>query len=181
MGETLRRKVAFLGAFLLILGLTIMLLPTQEAFMEKREVEVGDPWKLQSLALPPQDTTFYAKLMTPGMWFQLDISSTDLIELQVSVIQQETTKVLVFPPQEATSFDQKVPITRTGTYVIDIENTSQSTVTLEGEVLTKNSEAVPNFSTYAFLGFPFMLGGAVALIYGVLKKPKKSRTKRKVY
>ena len=181
MGERLERKVVVLGVFLLILGLSIMALPTQEAFMEKREVNVGDPWKLQSRILPPQDTTFYAKLMTPGMWFQLDISSTDLIELQISVMQDETTRIPVFSPQEATSFDQKVDIARTGTYVIDIENTSQSTVTLEGEVLTKNLEAMPNFSTYAFLGFPFMLGGTIVLIYGILKKPKKSRTKRKVY
>ena len=176
----MRRKIAVLGTFLLALGLAIMVLPTQEAFMEKREVEVGS-WELQSRVLPPQNTTFYAKLMRPGMWFQLDIGSTDLIEVRISVVQQETTKIPIFN-QEATSFNQKVLISNTGTYVVEIENTSQSTVTLEGEVLAKNLEATPNTYTYAFLGFPFMLGGAITLIYGVLKKSKKSsRAKRKIY
>lgn len=180
----MRRKVVFLGAFLLILGLAIMILPTQEPFLAKREVEVRS-WELQEISpvLPPQDTApGFGRLMLPGMWFQLDISSTDLIEVRISVIQHNpTTKVPVFN-QEATSFNQKVEISNTGTYWVDIENTSQSTVTLEGEILAKELEATPNTSTYALLGFPFMLGGSIAMIHGILKKPKKSpRAKRKAY
>jgi hypothetical protein len=113
------------------------------------------------------------------MWFQLGISSTDSIRLTVSLVQSQEVKTPIFN-QVGTSFDQVVTAGRTGTYWIDIINVSPSSVTLEGEILTKQLEPAPITSSPLILvGAPLMIVGATILVYGVLKeKPRTLRSKR---
>lgn len=178
MGITLRRRIVVLGALVLFIGLVLSALTTQEAFSAKREVEV-DTWTLPDRVYPPQDSTFYARLMQPGMWFQLAVSSTDSIRLTVSLVQSQEIKTPVFN-QVGTNFDQIVTAGITGTYWIDIVNVSPSSITLEGEILTKGLEAAPITSSPLILvGAPLMIIGAIVLVYGVLKeKPRTLRSRR---
>jgi len=178
MGITLRKRIVVLGALLLVIGLTLLALTTQEAFTEKREVEL-DTWAPPDRVFPPQDSTFYARLMQPGMWFQLDVSATDSTRLTISLVQSQEIKTPVFD-QEGTSFDQKVTTGKTGTYWIDIVNVSPSSITLEGKILAKRLEAAPSTSSpYTLVGAPLMIIGAIVLVYGIIKeKPRTLRSKR---
>jgi len=178
MGITLRRRIIILGALVLFIGLVLSALTTQEAFSAKREVEV-DTWTPPDRVFPSQDSTFYARLMQPGMWFQLAISSTDSIRLTVSLVQSQEVKTPIFN-QVGTSFDQVVTAGITGTYWIDVVNVSPSPVTLEGEILTKQLEPAPiTSSPLVIVGAPLMIIGAIILVYGVLKeKPRTLRSRR---
>ncbi len=162
----------------MFIGLSLSALTTQEAFSAKREVEV-DTWTPPDRVFPPQDSTFFARLMQPGMWFQLDISSTDSVRLTVSRIQSQTIKTPIFNKVE-TNFDQVVTAGVTGTYWIDIINESPSSITLEGKIITKQLEPAPITSSPLILvGAPLMIIGAVVLVYGVLKeKPRTLRSRR---
>ncbi len=174
----MRRRIVILGAFVLLIGILLPALTTQEAFSAKREVEV-DSWTPPDRVFPPEDSTFYARLMQPGMWFQLDVSSTDSIRLTVSLIQSQAIKDPIFTDVK-TSFDQIVTTGRTGTYWIDIINVSPSSITLEGKIITKQLEPAPITSSPLILvGAPLMIIGAIVLVYGVLKeKPRTLRSRR---
>jgi hypothetical protein len=113
------------------------------------------------------------------MWFQLDISSTDSIRLTVSLVQSQEIKTPVFN-QVGTNFDQIVTAGITGTYWIDIVNVSPSSITLEGEILTKGLEAAPiTSSPLVLVGAPLMIVGTIVLVYGFLKeKPRTLRSRR---
>jgi len=175
----LRRRIVILGALVLFIGLMLSALTTQEAFSAKREVEL-DTWTPPDRVFPPEDSTFYARLMQPGMWFQLDVSSTDSIRLTISLVQSQEVKTPIFTPPVGTSFDQQVTTGKTGTYWIDIVNVSPSSITLEGEIITKQLEPAPVTSSPLILvGAPLMIIGAIILVYGVLKeKPRTLRSRR---
>jgi hypothetical protein len=178
MGIALRRRIVVLGALVLFIGLALSALTTQEAFSAKREVEV-DTWTPPDRVFPPQDSTFYARLMQPGMWFQLAVSSTDSVRLTVSLVQSQEIKTPVFN-QVGTNFDQIVTAGITGTYWIDIVNVSPSSITIEGVILSKGLEEAPITSSPLILvGAPLMIIGTIVLVYGVLKKkPRTLRSKR---
>jgi hypothetical protein len=179
MGITLRRRIVILGALVLIIGLALSALTTQEAFSAKKEVEV-DSWTPPDRVFPPEDSTFYARLMQPGMWFQLDVRSTDSIRLTVSLVKSQGIKDPIFTDVE-TSFDQPVTPGGTGTYWIDIINVSPSSITLEGRIITKQLEAAPiTSSPLVLVGAPLMIIGAIVLVYGVLKeKPRTLRSRKR--
>ncbi len=176
----LRKIVVGIGLLLLLAGLPVLVFPAQEADTET--VKIGK-WDLQSLVLAPygqdQDSTFHARLMNSSRWFQLNLSSSDPIGLQVSISRQGLEKVPIFN-QTRTSFNQKVSASATGTYVIDIQNKNPSSVTLDGNVLEMQLKT--NYRTvypYALLGFLMILGGTGVLIFGILRNPKKpSKSKR---
>jgi len=173
----LRKRIVILGAIVLVVGLALSALTTQEAFSAKREVEV-DSWTPPDRVFPPEDSTFYARLMKPGMWFQLDVSSTDSIRLTVSLVKSEE-KSPIFT-NVGTSFDQPITTGLTGTYWIDIVNVSPSSITLEGEIITKQLESAPVTSSPLILvGAPLMIIGTIVLVYGVVKeKPRTLRSRR---
>lgn len=124
--------------------------------------------------------------MEPGMWFQLNISSSDSVVVTVSFAQQSSggsTKVPVFLPPEGSSFNQKVSISFTGTYFIDITNENSFPVTLWGNVLVQEREL--NYHMiypYVVPGLLVMLGGASVLVFGIskgVKRPSRLKDLRK--
>lgn len=123
--------------------------------------------------------------MQPGMWFQLNISSSDSVKVVISILQHlgGPEKDTVAGPFIGTSFHQKATVSVTATYWIDIYNENPSTVTLYGNVLVQQEET--NYHTvypYVIPGFLIMLGGITTLLFGIFKRPRKlskSRSKHK--
>jgi len=175
-----RKLIVGIGLVLLATGMALLAFPTQEA--SETTVDVKE-WNLQSKTLgpqnSPQNSTFYGTFMRPGMWFQLGVSSSDFVQLNVSVLQNPGIRT-PFLIKEGTSFDQKVTISQTGTYVVDIRNINPYNVTLDGKVIVRETET--NYRTtnpYAFPGFIVTLGGTAAMAFGIFKKPKRaSKPKR---
>jgi len=182
----LKKIIAGIGLLFLLAGLSVFVFPAQEVYTETVEIS---KWDLQSRVLAPfgqdQDSTFYGRLMTPERLFQLNLSSSDPIELQVSISRHNPDEKVPIFYQTGTNFNQEVPAYNTGTYIIDIQNKNPSSVTLDGNILVK--KLITNYHTtypYAFPGFLMILGGTSALIFGIFKKSKKpsksKRTKSKI-
>jgi hypothetical protein len=173
----LRKSIVFIGSIILIAAVAMLVYPEEKA--DSKVVYVST-WDLQSETLAPGNGTFYGRLMTVGMWFELNVSSSGLIELQISISQSSGTKVPFFTPSPSTSFTQQVSTGQTGTYVIDVTNISPSTVTLDGNVITKKWETTYHtVQPYAFAGFLLMLAGAAVLVLGIKRSRKQSTLKRK--
>jgi len=170
-----------IGLLVLLAGLAVFSFPAQEAHTVTADIS---EWDLQSQVLEPfgqdPDSVFYGRLMVPGWWFQLNLSSTDTIELQVSMIRHNPEEKIPIFHRTGTSFNQTVGTSSTGTYIIDVQNKSPSSITLGGNVLTRKAQT--NYNTvypYALPGFLIILGGASGLILGIFKEGKKpSKAKR---
>ena len=182
----LKKIIAGMGLLFLLAGLTVFVFPAQEVYTETEEIS---KWDLQSRVLAPfgqdQDSAFYGRLMTPERLFQLNLSSSDSIELNVSISQHNPEQKIPIFRQTGTNFNQEVSAQFTATYIIDIQNKNPSSVTLDGNILVKKS--ITNYHTvypYAFPGFLMILGGTCTLIFGIFKKSKKplkpKRTKSKI-
>lgn len=164
----MRKKAVGLGLFLLTTGLAILVFPTPHT----STVDISR-WDFPVNTLDPQKTTFYAQSMSPGNWFQLNVTATNLVELQISGVSQSgTVKTPVFTDQ-GTRFTQKVSVALTGSYEVDVTNISSSTITLSGCVLAQKSVADNAIlGPYASLGFLVMLVGLTVLCFGLLTKSK---------
>jgi hypothetical protein len=181
----LRKVIVSVGLIVLIVGFAALLFQEQEIDVETVDVDV---WDLASRTLAPSgedhDSTFYGTLMKQNMWFRLNVSSSDTIELRVSVFQHDPdVKVPIINPLHGTSFNQEVFPRSMGTYFVDLKNESPSSVSLEGNVLVKQrQEATPeNVHPYFLPGAIMILAGTIFVIFGVFKKPKKrSKTKSKI-
>ncbi len=174
----MKKIIVCAGLIFLIAGLLIFLLPVQEVYTE---IDVSE-WDLHSRVLDPSgqdhDSTFYATLMKHEWWFQLNLSSSDPVELQVSILQHNPEEKVPIFNQTGSNFKQNVFAQNTGTYVIDIKNTNPSPVTLEGKVLAKQLET-NTIHPYALPGFLIILVGAATLLFGIFKGTKKhSKPKR---
>lgn len=119
--------------------------------------------------------------MQPGMWFQLNISSSDSIKVIISIIQHlgGPEKDTVAGPFTGTSFHQKATVSVTATYWIDIYNENLTPVTLYGNVLVQQEEtSYHTVYPYVIPGFLIMLGGITTLLFGIFKRPKKPSKSR---
>lgn len=183
----MRRNIMVIGIVLLTIGVVFFAFPQQA---RNAETETIREWNLQEVVgtLEPQEDTFQAGLMNgllyETMWFDFNLSSSDAIELTVSVYRQQGTvkdPISPFPlPLPVTSFKQRVYVSETGTYETYIKNVSEEQVTLEGNVIAKGE--IVNYQTvypYGFVGFFFLIAGAGTLIYGFRKSkaPVKSKSK----
>lgn len=178
----MNKAIVGLGLILVSLGITSLLYPIQEAYTETEEVH---RWDLEARILAPagqdQDSLFLARLMNSSRSFQLNLSSSDIVYLQVSRSRHNPEGKEPIFTQTGTSFNQEVETTTTATYIIDIENTNLTPVTLHGNIrtlqeMTKYRASFP----YAFLGLLAILAGSIALYFGIFRRPKKpSRLKAK--
>ena len=177
----MRKIIVGIGLFLCVVGLAFLVFQAQEEYAETVDVY---EWNLQSEPLAPsgenRDSTFYGRYMDYGMWFQLNVSSSNSIELQVSRMQHDPDLKIAIFDQIGIHFDQKISGLYPGTYVIDIKNESPSWVTLDGSVLVRRLETNHrNVYPYTIPGFLIMLGGTGVLVFGIFRKPKKlSKSKR---
>jgi uncharacterized membrane protein len=173
----LRKTVVVVGLVLLITGLAVSVFPSQE---EQIETTTDAEWDLQSKTVLPQNSTFFGKLMRSGMWFQLNVSASDLVLLRVSITQYPNIKNPFFT-QFNTKFNQTVTATDTGTYWIDIENENEIPVILDGKVLVMKTETrYENIHPYALPGVAVMFVGIAIVMWGAFAKTKEPlRTKRK--
>lgn len=171
----MNKAIVGLGLILVSLGILGLLYPIQEPYAETEEV---DRWDLESRILAPagqdQDSLFYGHMMNSSRSFQLNLSSSDIIYLQVSRSRHDPEGKEPIFTQTGTSFNQEVKATTTATYIIDIENTNLTPVTLQGDVrvlqeMTKYRTSFP----YALLGFLAILGGSITLFFGFFRKHKK--------
>ncbi len=166
----LRKKTAGFGLFLILIGLIVLAYPVQQS--SNTSVSFFT-WDIPIKTLDPGKRTFAVQLMRPDEWFQLNVSSTDLVELRTSFLTSGgTVKTPIFV-ETGTTFGQIVRVTQTGSYEVAISNVSPSVVTLAGNVVAKRTQASGQILTpYGFLGFILMLGGAAVSIFGIFKKPK---------
>lgn len=177
-----KRFIVSIGSILLVAGVVFLVFPAQETYFETSTVKEED----MSRTLPPQNATFYGSLMNSSRSFQLDISSSNSsgapapVKVTVSISRQKgTRKDLIWGPFTESSFNQEVPASITGMYIVDIENENHFSVTLQGNILVKQTNE--NYRTvYAYVipGFLIMLGGTGALIYGIFKIPSKVKRTR---
>lgn len=173
----MKKTFIAIGLVVLIAGLALTVVSSQE---EYTEITQKDEWPLYSKTLLSQNSTFYATLMNPGMWFQLNVSAAYPVGLQVSITRLPDIKDPIFI-QIDTKFDQKVQASRTGTYWIDIENGNSFPVTLDGNVLVMQPETHYNSThPYALPGFLIMLAGIAVAVWGGFRKPKEGARSRRV-
>ncbi len=154
-----------------------MAFPMQEP---EYETVTAKTWDLDQETLAPWDqpynSTFYASMMNESRWFQLNISSSDTVRVEISIIQRDgaPVKQRVAGPFIGTKFTQKAEPTITATYYIDIYNDNPTEVTLYGNVLVQQRNA--HYHTvflYVMPGTLIMLGGIVTLAVGVFRKARK--------
>lgn len=173
----MRKKTTALGALILITGLVILAFPS----LSNSETVVDVyTWNIPKNVLTPQNSTFYLQSMSPGDWFRLNVLSTDVVRLEILALSQNgQVKTPIFSEQ-GISFTQKVTVSKTGTYDVNITNTSTSTVTLSGNVVAQRPEkSAQIINQYAFPGFLVMLVGTVIVAFGIFRKPRADlRTKR---
>ena len=174
------------GLILLIVGIAIFVFPTQETYVEPPEVVTIGEWTMQQRTLAPQNATFYGKMVEPGMWFRLNISSSDPVKVTISLVQHapDPTKAPIFE-ETGISFEQAVLIYNTGMHYVDVVNENAFSVTLEGNVLVQKQQTNTNYRTiypYFIPGSLIMLGGTTTLLFGIFKtsrKPSKPKSKHK--
>jgi hypothetical protein len=156
---------------LLIVGVAISAFPSEESHVETISEKIGTSTFTRTL--PAQNTTWVATLMETGMWFQLNITSSDSVSVTMSVlIAQEPEPIW---GATGSSFDQKLSVPGTGTYVIEVANENPFPVALDGNVIKQQYET--NYSTvfpYFLPGLLIALGGAAALLFGILRKPTRT-------
>lgn len=157
------------------MGVGVLIFKSQEKLIES--VPQTEKVDLQQRTLSPQEEKLlYGRLMKAGMWFKLNISSSDKMKLIVYVsIQRGTAKSIIFE-KVGTSFTQEVPILETGTYWIETQNPNSFQVSLWGYVLVGKMQTKETYRTvfpYMVLGFTLLTGGISAVIFGVSRKPKK--------
>lgn len=180
----MKKIIIGIGLSLLVLGFPLFLYPAQEGHTETIKI---DKWDLQSRVLAPsgqdKDSTFQGGLMNSSRWFQLNLSSSDPIDLQVSIIRHDPEEKVPIFKQTGTSFNQKVQASVTGTYWIDVQNINPTSVTLHGNILTMQEQTgYHTIYPYVLLGFPLVLAGIITLVYGIskkTKKPSKLKSKRR--
>jgi hypothetical protein len=173
----MRKKIAALGILILIAGLLILAFPSFNTSATAVDVFT---WTIPKNVLTPQNSTFYLQSMSPGYWFKLNVLSTDVVQLDISVLSREGQGKTSIFSQQGTSFTQKVGVATTGTYDVNITNTSTSTVSLSGNVVAQKPETSAQIiNQYAFPGFLLMLVGTGIVAFGIFRKPKVGlKTKR---
>ena len=166
----LRKKAVVLGVLFVIVGLVILIFPSREVSSDIVDIST---WSFPTTLEPQDITPLRARLMHPGEWFQLDMSSTDLMELRVFVLSEQGTVETPVFVETGTRFNQKVTLSLTGTYKVEMKNVSPSTITLSGNVIAQKwGPTSQTLNPYAFLGFLLLVGGAIALYFGLFRKPK---------
>lgn len=162
----------------------IMAFPTQEPEFETVTVKT---WNLEQKILgaqnEPYNSTYYASMMNSSRWFLLNISSSDTVKVEISIVKHDgaPVKQRVAGPFIGTKFTQKAEPTVTATYYVDIYNENPTQVTLHGNVLVEQRNTYYHtVNLYVLPGFLVMLGGVVTLLFGAYKKPRKpSKSRRK--
>lgn len=144
-----------------------------------REVEKWDPIR-SPLNPPPEpyNSTFWGRLMHKGWWFELNLSSSNPVRVTVSPMTQEGPATPIFN-QVGTIFTQKVKTGATDTYQIDIKNEGTSPADILGNVTAK--EEITTYRTvypYATPATLIAFAGATILVFGVLTKPKKLKSRK---
>lgn len=166
----MRKKTTALGIFILIIGLLILAFPSFNTSATTVDIYT---WTIPQNILTPQNSTFYAQSMSPRYSFKLNVLSTDVVQLDISVLSQNATVQTPIFSHQATSFTQTVVVSTTGTYDVNITNTSTSTVTLSGNVVAQRPETSAQIiNQYAFPGFLITLVGIVIVAFGIFRKPR---------
>jgi uncharacterized integral membrane protein len=166
----MRKKIVALGVIILIAGFLILVFPSFNTSTTSVDVYT---WTIPKNILTPLNFTFYLQSMSPGYWFKLNVLSTDMVQLDISILSQSGQVNTPIFSQQGTSFTQKVTTATTGTYDVNITNTSTSTVTLSGNVVAQRPEASARIiNQYAFPGFLVMLIGTTIVAFGIFRKPR---------
>jgi hypothetical protein len=178
------RKTFLIGGLaLLVGGIALAVISIQQARSEEQILGKWDSFGPSMITLQDPGPS-WALEMTEGSFFELDVSASDAVRLEIGVptysedVGKEVLTNLVFD-QVGTSFTQNITIHENGTYQIEIHNEAMTNVIVWGSISARSV-----FTTYVALyphsssGALVMLGGLFSLIYGVLTKPKKIHVPR---
>jgi hypothetical protein len=169
-----KKIIVAAGLFLLAVGVVVSAIPAQETYIETITLE-EKTWNLHLLTLAANATIGpYGSYMEPGRSFQLDVSSSDDVRLEVSIMTQQGGSEEPVFAQTGRSFNQKVAASVMATYVIYITNENPVAVTLDGSVfVTEEQTSLRTVYPYLVPGVLVMLGGAISLPVGISKKSEK--------
>lgn len=176
----MNKLIVGIGLVFWIVGVAVLAFPVPEEYVETVQI---DEWNLQSLTLAPpgedRNSTFYGRYMGPGTAFIFDVASSGSVELRVSVVRQNPESITPIYTQIGTYFNRTMVGFQGGTYLVEIENKSPQSVTLQGNVQVTQSETKQrNVYPYAIPGALVIAGSTGVSIYGVFKNPSKSRRSR---
>ena len=164
----------------LVAGTVLATFSIQESYTEEI-----DKWNVGPSAIRPEDQgPSWTLGMQDGSFFELNISASDTVRVRIGtstyneVTGEAVLKNLTFD-QAGTRFTQKIAIGKSGTYQVQIKNEGKTPVNIWGNVFAKKT-VYQTVYPYSSLATIVVLGGLASLIYGVLTKPKKRRTKRKL-
>lgn len=181
-GTKIKKQIVIAGMLLLIVGIPVALYSTTEDITEENIREIWDIWPSTLTPPPnPQNRTFWGRLMRADWWFELNISSSHPIRVMVSVLHGGETRYMVPIFNEVgSSFTQEVQTDTLGTYQVDILNEGTIAVDISGNVTAKGPEITKSQTEYpyAIQGALIALAGMITLLYGTLKKPKLSKSRK---
>jgi hypothetical protein len=181
-GLKFRKVIVIVALMLLVVGVVLAFL-IQESYNEEVVLDKWDP--LTPSKLYPQNVTGWAfmALTSGGTFLELNMSASDAVRVRIGTVTidnvtgEEVWENLIFD-HVGTYFNQRVAIVGTRADFLEIKNEGANTVNISGNV-KKIGNVYKTFNSYSSLGTLAVLVGLASLIYGVLTKPKKRRSKRK--
>jgi hypothetical protein len=169
----------------LIVGIVLAAFSIQESYTEENTLDKWDLNKEPSTLNPQNPGPLWALEMQEGSFFELNVSASNTVRMRIGTptYNNSTGEVVLTNPifnQVGTGFTQKVAVGGSGTYQVEVKNEGATPVNILGNVFAKKIVTIyyPTVFPYSSLGTLVVLGGLASLIYGVLTKPKKRRSKK---
>jgi hypothetical protein len=182
----IRKAFVIMALIFLIVGIVLAAFSIQESYTEENTLDQWDLNKEPS-TLNPQDLgPSWTLEMPEGSFFELNVSASNTVRMRIGTptYDEYVGEMVLMNPifnQVGTRFTQKVAVGATDTYQVEIKNEGTTSVKISGNVFAKKIVTIyrPTVYPYSSLGILVVLGGLASLIYGILTKPKKRRSKKK--
>jgi len=175
----MKKAFVMIGLISFLIGVFLAVFPTQVSYT--KEI---DKWNIGFCTIRPKDPgPCWGRRMSRGTFLELNISASDTVRVRIGVpvydkfIHEMVLKNITFS-QVGTNFTQKVEISESGAYQVEIKNEGTNPVNVWGSVSAKKT-IHQTVHPYSSLATPIVLGSLVSLIYGVSAKSKKRYIKMK--
>lgn len=180
----IKKAIVIVASILLTVGIVSATFSIQESYTEESTL---NRWDLNNEPITLKSTgpgLIWGLEMPERSFFELNVSASGSVRVRIGTptFIEDTEEVvltnLIFD-HVGTRFTQKVEVDKSGTYQVEIKNEG-TPVNISGNVFAKKIVTIYQaVYPYSSLGTLVAIGGLTLLIYGVLIRPKKRRSKRK--